>query len=73
MMKQTLLEMIDEVNQKLEIKDDFLQYAYQIDGTRVKSFMDIHQNTRVLIVSNRKEFTGLKGLDKLQGFHDVKH
>ena len=42
MMKQTLLEMIDEVNQKLEIKDDFLQYAYQIDGTRVKSFMDIH-------------------------------
>lgn len=42
MMKQIMLESIDEVNEKLKITDDTMQYAYQIDGTRIKSYMDIH-------------------------------
>lgn len=72
MLKQILLQVIDEVNQKFEVQDDFMKYAYQLDGTRIKSFMEIHQKCRVILVSNSKNFKGLHGLDSMHGFHDVK-
>lgn len=43
-------------------------YAWTLDGTRVKSLMDIHQRCRVLVVSRTKDFVGVRGLDQLEGF-----
>jgi len=71
MMKQLILEVIDEVNSKNKLEQGPMAYAWTLDGTRVKSLLDIHQNCRVLIVSQTKEFEGLKGLNKLEGFEQM--
>ena len=63
MMKQLILEMIDEVNTKNKLEKDPMVYAWTLDGTRVKSLMDIHQKCRVLVVSKNKDFVGVRGLD----------
>lgn len=73
MMKQNLLEILDEVNKKLDLKSkQAVQYAWQVDGTRIKSLMDIHQQCRVILVSAEKQFIGLKGISQLNGFMQVR-
>ena len=42
MMKQIILEIIDEVNNKHKLEKNPMAYAFLIDGTRIKSLMDIH-------------------------------
>ena len=42
MMKQLILEIIDEVNTKNKLDKDPMAYAWLLDGTRIKSLMDIH-------------------------------
>lgn len=42
MMKQLLLEIIDEVNTKHKLDKNAMAYAWMLDGTRIKSLMDIH-------------------------------
>ena len=42
MMKQIILEIIDEVNTKNKLDKDPMAYAWLLDGTRIKSLMDIH-------------------------------
>ena len=42
MMKQIILEMVDEVNTKNKLEKAPMAYAWLLDGTRVKSLMDIH-------------------------------
>ena len=42
MMKQLILEIIDEVNTKHKLEKNPLAYAFLLDGTRIKSLMDIH-------------------------------
>ena len=66
--KQVILEALDEVNQRLEMSSNPVYYAWQLDGNRVKSFMDIHQNCRIIVVSQEKSFKGIEGLDQFQGF-----
>ena len=68
MMKQIILEIIDQVNTKHKLEKAPMAYAWLLDGTRVKSLMDIHQHTRVLVVSKSKHFEGIRGLEKLDGF-----
>ena len=63
-----ILEALDEVNQRLEMSSIPVYYAWQLDGNRVKSFMDIHQNCRIIVVSQEKSFKGIDGLDQFQGF-----
>lgn len=46
-------------------------YAWTLDGTRVKSLMDINQRCRVLVVSKTKDFVGVRGLDKLEGYEQM--
>ena len=45
-----------------------MYHAWQLDGTKIKSFMDIHQSCRVIIVSQDKNFKGIQGLDQFDGF-----
>ena len=73
MMKQLILEIIDEVNTKHKLDKAPMAYAWLLDGTRVKSLMDIHQGCRVMVVSRNKQFEGLKGLEKLQGYAQMQH
>lgn len=68
MMKQLLLEILDEVNTKHSLDKNAMQYVWTLDGTRVKSLMEVHQSCRVLVVSASKTFEGLRGLDNLSGF-----
>jgi hypothetical protein len=68
MMKQLLLEIVDEVNTKHQLEKAPMMYTWLLDGTRVKSLMDIHQQCRVIVVSQTKKFEGLKGLENLSGF-----
>ena len=42
MMKQLLLEIVDEVNTKNKLDKTPMCYAWLLDGTRVKSLLDIH-------------------------------
>jgi len=42
MMKQIILEIIDEVNTKHKLEKNPVAYAWLLDGTRIKSLMDIH-------------------------------
>ena len=42
MMKQIILEIIDQVNSKHKLEKAPMMYAWLLDGTRVKSLMDIH-------------------------------
>ena len=42
MMKQLILETIDEVNTKHKLEKNPMAYAFLLDGTRIKSLMDIH-------------------------------
>lgn len=49
--KQVILEALDEVNQRLEMSNNPVYYAWQLDGNRIKSFMDIHQNCKIIVVS----------------------
>ena len=50
-----------------------MAYAWLLDGTRIKSLMDIHQNTRVIVVSRSKEFEGIRGMEKLEGYAFMQH
>lgn len=68
MMKQLMLEIIDEVNTKHKLEKSPMSYAHMLDGTRIKSLMDVHQQCRVIVVSKSKQFEGIKGLEKLQGY-----
>ena len=54
MMKQIILEIIDEVNTKHKLEKSPMAYAWLLDGTRIKSLMDIHQGARVIVVSKTK-------------------
>lgn len=42
MMKQLILEIIDEVNTKHKLDKNPMAYAWLLDGTRVKSLLDVH-------------------------------
>ena len=42
MMKQLILEVIDEVNTKLKLDKNQMAYALLLDGTRVKSLLEFH-------------------------------
>jgi len=68
MMKQLILEVIDEVNTKCKLDKTPMAYCWQLDGTRIKSLMEIHQQCRVLVLSRTKDFVGLKGLERLEGY-----
>ena len=68
MLKQMVLETVDEVNSRLNCYKKPLMYAWLLDGTRVKSFMDIHQKTKIIVVSRSKDFKGIKGLETLHGY-----
>lgn len=73
MMKQLILEIIDEVNNKHKLDKNPMAYAWLLDGTRIKSLMDIHQKARVIVVSKSKQFEGLRGLEALAGFEQMQH
>ena len=60
--------MIDEVNTRLDMTNKPMYKAWQLDGTKIKSIMEIHQNCRVIIVSKDKNFKGVKGLEQFDGF-----
>ena len=63
LMKQIILETIDEVNTRLDMQNSPMYCAWQLDGSKIKSFMDIHQNCRVIVVSPDKDFKGIQGLE----------
>lgn len=71
MMKQLILEINDEVNTKHKLDKNPMAYAWLLDGTRIKSLMDIHQQSRVIVVSRTKQFEGIKGLESLSGYADL--
>jgi len=41
-----------------------MYYAWTLQGELVTSFLDLHQNCQILIVSTDQVFRGLKGLDR---------
>lgn len=71
MMKQIILEIIDEVNSRHKLEKAPMAYAWLLDGTRVKTLMDIHPECRILVVSRNKTFEGIRGLEKLDGFSQI--
>ena len=59
------MELVQEVNDKLTSGDVF-DKCYLLDGTEVRSLMDVHQECRVFIVSAGK-FRGLGNIERFDG------
>ena len=64
MQKQVVLEVLEQINLNIKAPLGSLTHVFQLDGTAVKSFMEIHQDCRVLVVSSSKKFKGIGGLDQ---------
>jgi len=59
------LELVQEVNDKLASGDVFSK-CYLLDGTEVRSLMDVHQECRVFVVAAGK-FRGLCNIERFDG------
>jgi hypothetical protein len=60
-----ILELVQEVNDKLASGDVFGK-CYLLDGTEVRSLMDVHQECRVFVVAAGK-FRGLSNIERFDG------
>lgn len=58
MEEQCMLGTLEEVSNKLKDKigGECLKYAWSIDGRRLQTLMAMHQSSRCVVVSSRKEF-----------------
>jgi hypothetical protein len=60
-----ILELLQEVSDKL-VSGDVFGKCYLLDGSEVKSLMDVHQECRVFVVAAGK-FKGLVNIERFDG------
>lgn len=61
MQEQSMLEILEEAGNKLEVT---LEGAWLLDGTRIKSPLELPHGTRIIVVSRTEKFEGLRSMDK---------
>lgn len=60
MQEQSMLEILDEVSTKL---GEQFESAYLIDGSKMRSPLDLPIATRIIIASKNESFKGVTGLE----------
>ena len=63
MQEQSMLEILDEISNRIGKQ---FESAWLIDGTRMMSPLDLPNQARIIIVSTKEEFSGIKGLEHFQ-------
>jgi len=64
--EQNLRETLEDVSNRLQLdeNDEPLAYAYTIEGVRINTLSELDPDCRVMIVSSKPYYEGLRGLDK---------
>jgi hypothetical protein len=59
-----LLEVIDEVNQRMGDLKQTMYYAWTLQGEMLTSLLDLHQRCQIIVVSPDSKFRGIRGLER---------
>mgnify|MGYP001021786145 CR=1 FL=1 len=64
MQEQSMLEILDEVSTKIGKQ---VESAWLLDGSRMRSPLDLPIQTRIIVASVNEEFKGISGLEHFEG------
>jgi hypothetical protein len=62
--EQVLLEVIDEINQRMPDLKHTMYYAWTLQGQPVTSLLDLHTKCQIIVVSPEQRFRGIRGMER---------